>query len=220
MDAGESGSGLADRPARRPMRWVVAGAVAAAVGVGVVVAVVALHDEGSAPAPVAEQQRTSSMPPYTPTTSTAATVSQQTRKAIVQVLDDGMRRYVNATNEGILIIGHTQYNGLMGVAAAGKDPESPAAKWRDFKVRNTLELSYVEAHRRASAMVPAGVTLPGVDQWLRAVDAATDHMREWKAAGDRYQASMAVYETFDAAGVVVARDLQRALTAMESIVDW
>jgi hypothetical protein len=159
----------------------------------------------------------SSAPPTTTTTTTTTTTSAapvasaQDRAAAAAILTASDQHYRDMFHQGQSIIGHTQYADAFAGLAAMDDPNSAAARFRDYRQNPGPErdLSCDDAFSQADAHFTAATEPQAISTWRDDLTPMTFDLIKWVSAVPDYQIRTKTQADVDALAAKVEQDLAK-----------
>jgi hypothetical protein len=167
--------------------------------------------------------RTYSVPasaaPTSPSTRPPTVASQADRAAAAKILSDNVNHYRQVFHQGQAIIGHTQYPDAYAGLDAMNDPDSAAARFRDYRQSPdpVNDLSYQSAFAQADEHFTADNEPQEISKWRDDMGTMSGDLYQWVNVAVSYKISGKTQADLDAAATKVEQDLDRALTDVRAI---
>jgi hypothetical protein len=115
--------------------------------------------------------------------------------------------------QGMDIVGHTQYPDANAGLVAMEDPKSAAARFRDYRQNPGPErdLTYLDAFKNADAHFTAENEPKSISDWQDDMSTVTADFNQWVTVAVDYQISNRNQADLDAAAAKVWQDLDKAV---------
>lgn len=145
---------------------------------------------------------------------------QADRDAAAAILNASIGHYRQVLAQGQAALGPTQYdNGWAGVVAIESDPNSDAAKFKNWHNPNPeMDLSYQDAFGRADAHFTAEGEPPAINTWRDDISQAVTDLGQWTRVADSWQIKEKTQADLDAAAAKVTQDLDTAARDAQKVV--
>jgi hypothetical protein len=142
----------------------------------------------------------------------SATASPADREGVFAVLTANIAHYRNVFEQGQAIIDHTRYANSEEGRAALVDPNSAAARFRDYRQNPNPEVdrSFLDAFRQADRSFTAHNEPQALRDWLDDMSFMHHDLVRWTHVAVGYQSSTKSRADLDAAASTVRQDLADA----------
>lgn len=201
------------KKSRRKWPWVVGGVVA-------LFFIIGIANGGSGTPNTAVMPSAVVPPPGTPTNGAAvlpkvaapAAAAHADREGAFAVLTANIAHYRSVFGRGQAVIGRTRYaNGEEGLTAM-EDPNSAAARFRDYRKNPNpeLDLSFQDAFGQADTHFTADNEPQAIRDWRDDMGTMQDDLGKWVQVAVDYQISSKSQADLDAAAAKVRQDLAKA----------
>jgi hypothetical protein len=167
-------------------------------------------------APVAPLPSSAQPAPASPPAPAPAVIptvaSQADRGAAASILTVAGAHYRNVFTQGRVIAGTTQYAGGMAGLSAMEDPNSAAARFRDWRQSTRIEQdvsSYIEAFKQADAHFTADNEPQAIGSWQDDIAAAQADISRWVSIATSYQIGQKTLGDLDQAAAKVNADFAK-----------